>query len=283
MKARARPGFTLIELLVVIAIIGILIALLLPAVQKVREAAARIRCANNLKQIGLGFHNYALTYEAFPPGYNGVGANPGWGWAAFLLPFVEQQALYNQLGLPTSVFGGGANPAPPTAQTVMGLAVYTCPSATDPTINSQKRGHAKSNYRGICGPGDPTNWNQDFDYGGVLFQNSRVRILDVTDGTSNTVAIGECYADANTGYVGAIWAGMDDSVGTFYVSDVFWGIDTNTFVLNGPGPQAFASRHTGGVQFAFCDGHVQMLRTSINPNVVVALAGRNDGIVVTDF
>jgi prepilin-type N-terminal cleavage/methylation domain-containing protein/prepilin-type processing-associated H-X9-DG protein len=278
-----RVGFTLIELLVVIAIIAILIGLLLPAVQKVREAAARIKCANNLKQLGLGLHHYALTFEAFPPGYNAISTGPGWGWGALLLPFVEQKPLYDQLGLPSSVFGGGANPAPPTALTQMGLSVFTCPSATDPTINAVKRGHAKSNYRGICGPGTPTIWILDFDYGGVLFQNSHVRFTDIIDGTSSTIAIGECYADDSTGYVGAIWAGVDDTVGTYYVSDVFWGIDTSTFVLNGTGPQAFASRHTGGVQFAFCDGHVQLLRTSIDPKVVVALAGRNDGIVVGDF
>jgi prepilin-type N-terminal cleavage/methylation domain-containing protein/prepilin-type processing-associated H-X9-DG protein len=278
-----RPGFTLIELLVVIAIIAVLIGLLLPAVQKVREAAARMKCANNLKQIGIGFHNYALTNEGFPPGYNGVGMKPGWGWAAFLLPYVEQQALANQLGLPQSVFGNGADPAPPTALTGMALSVYTCPSATDPPQNFQKRNYGKSNYRGICGPGAPAAWYQDFDYGGVLFQNSHVRFSDITDGTATTVAVGECFADANRGYVGAIWAGMDDDIGTVYISDVYWGIDTGAFVLNGTGPQAKASCHTGGVQFVFCDGHVQFLRTSIDPAVAVALAGRNDGIVVGDF
>jgi prepilin-type N-terminal cleavage/methylation domain-containing protein/prepilin-type processing-associated H-X9-DG protein len=279
----ARRGFTLIELLVVIAIIAVLIGLLLPAVQKVREAAARMKCGNNLKQIGLGLHNYALTYEGFPPGYNGVGMRPGWGWAAFLLPYVEQQAVHDQLGLPRSVFGAGADPAPPVALTQMALAVYTCPSATDPPQNFQKRNYGKSNYRGICGPGAPLTWYQDFDYGGVFFQNSRVRFADITDGTANTVAVGECYADAKLGYVGAIWAGMDDDIGSIYVSDVFWGIDTGTFALNGTGAQSFASRHTGGVQFVFCDGHVQFLRTTIDPSVVVALAGRNDGIVVGDY
>jgi len=286
MKARSvRRGFTLIELLVVIAIIAVLIGLLLPAVQKVREAAARIQCANNLKQIGLGFHNYALTNDGLPPGYNGVGMTPGWGWGAFLLPYVEQQNLYTQLGLPNSPFGAGADPVPPVALTELALPVFTCPSATDPASNFQKRNYGKSNYRGICGGYAPTVWyNDHYDYGGVLWQNSHVQFADITDGTANTVAVGEVYADANLGYVGAIWSGMDaDLNGVVYISDVFWGIDTGSFVLNGPGPQAFASRHTGGVQFVFCDGHVQLLRASTNPSVIVALAGRNDGIVVGDF
>jgi prepilin-type N-terminal cleavage/methylation domain-containing protein/prepilin-type processing-associated H-X9-DG protein len=275
-----RRGFTLVELLVVIAIIAVLIGLLLPAVQKVREAAARIQCQNNLKQLALGLHTYAGDTGSFPSGYTAPGFSVGWGWGSYLLPYVEQTPLYSALGVPTATFGNGVDLAPPTPLTQTRLRIFVCPSDTGPDLNPLKRNHAKSNYRGVCGPQLPLVFIPDQDYGGVLFQNSHIRLTDITDGTSNTLCLGECLVDPGTGKVGAIWVGMDSSAGgVVYVSDVFWAVDSGDFRINGPGAQAFSSRHPGGASFAFCDGSIRFLRDATDPRIAQVLAGRNDGLV----
>src|SRR5262245_34057526 len=189
---RARPlGFTLIELLVVIAIIGILIGLLLPAVQKVREAAARVKCANNLKQLGLACHNYAGVKGCYPPAYRGPNFEPGWGWGTFILPYIEQQPLQNILNPEFTTFGNGANPAlaTPPAQTV--LVLFRCPANNAPDLNPMRLDHALSNYRAVMGPTTEPWFFVDRDYGGVMYQNSRTKIEQIYDGTSHTLAIGE--------------------------------------------------------------------------------------------
>ena len=284
-----RLGFTLIELLVVIAIIAILIGLLLPAVQKVRETAARMKCANNLKQFTLAMHNYESAVGHLPPSYNGIGFGPGWSWSALLLPYVEQDPLHRNLNVETTIFGLGV--ATVTSDDVPGgfsqikLSIARCPSDTGPDINPRRQNHAMSNYRAVAGPTTYPYFTPELDMGGVMFQNSKINLIGITDGTSNTLAIGEVKYDLTINKLGCIWVGMTGYLGfSIRISDVMWWVDESTAKVNGPAPQAFSSRHQGGAQFGFCDGSVRFFKDSTDPNLVRWLAGRADGVVVNvDF
>jgi len=283
--SRNRSGFTLIELLVVIAIIAILIGLLLPAVQKVREAAARMKCANNLKQFTLGMHNYESAVGNLPPSYNGVGFGPGWAWSALLLPYVEQDPLHRGLRVADTTFGGGATTV--TSANVPGglsqtkLNIARCPSDTGPDINPDRQNHAMSNYRSVAGPTTFPFFTSDLDMGGVMYQNSKVKFVGITDGTSNTLAIGEVKYDLPAGKLGCIWVGMTGYLGaSIRISDVMWWVDESTAQVNGPASQAFSSRHHGGAQFGFCDGSIRFFKSNTDPNIVRWLAGRSDGVIV---
>jgi len=290
----ARRAFTLIELLVVIAIIGVLLALLLAAVQKVREAAARVSCQNNLRQIGLALHSYENQFRSLPPGYRDVGANwlnsaaPGWGWPVFLLPNLEQAALYEALDVRRTNFGNGANPAPATPLTQTPLSIFLCPSDAGPLTNPYYEHHATSNYRGVAGGGDLYLKPMSADLGGVFFANSRITFAEITDGLSQTLAVGETSLDQRRNWWGGIWAGCP-RVGPFgpyqgnltWVSGLYWSIDQADLRLNHAHPWAFSSAHPRGVSFVFCDGSVRFLHDSANPATIQLLAVRNDGQVVS--
>ena len=197
-RIRRSAGFTLIEVLVVIAIIAVLIALLVPAVQKVREAASRTQCQNNLHQIGVAMHNYYDANKCFPAGYvcqpqsDPTFTGPGWGWAALLLPYLEQGNLANQINFKLPV----EDPSNLVARTTM-LPVFVCPSDTSTGIftiygaNNNALVQAATNSYAAC-QGVGIDLDDDLDDGnGMFFRNSKVTFADIPDGSSNTIAVGE--------------------------------------------------------------------------------------------
>jgi prepilin-type N-terminal cleavage/methylation domain-containing protein len=287
--AAHRKGFTLIELLVVIAIIGVLIALLLVAVQKVREASNRLVCVNNLKQLMLGLSSYHDTQGAYPPAFrNPNNFQSGWGWGAILLPYLEQQPLYDKLAVATTDFGGNVvvcwPEMVPDKLSQTPLKVFRCASDDGPDQNRFRYLHGMSNYRAVSGPASAPVLLVNYDHGGAMYQNSRIRMADILDGSSQTVALGECRYDEKDFKWAALWSGMvglSDS-GAVYISCVMWHLDQDSAQINGPAPQAFSSRHPAGVSFGYCDGSVRFLRNGLDPEKVRYLAGRNDGVVI-DF
>lgn len=274
MKRSFRKAFTLIELLGVMVIIAVLIGLLLPAVQKVRESAARMKCKNNLVQIGLALHGYHDTFNFLPPGYiSGVAAGgadlgPGWGWAAQLLPFIEQQNLHSQIRFSLDI----ADPSNAFPR-VHRPKLFLCPSDDAPDTfltpgNSVEVAH--SNYVGLFGSND-----MDIDPGagnGLFFRNSRIRFADIKDGTSNTLAVGERSRTLSL----ATWTGS-----------VTGATDSQALVLGHCGrhtpnhvpahAEDFWSRHTNGVNFLFADGSVHTINNSIDPTTWAALGTRDGG------
>ncbi len=315
MQRTLRSGFTLIELLVVIAIIAILIGLLVPAVQKVREAAARTQCANNLKQLGLAFHNYHDVYKKLPPGSFGPMTGNGnfpvgwrdphyghtlpWGhfsWAAIILPYVEQGNLYKTINFNVPAYAdniyedlsGTGKPVQrgPAGNVANKFAanntppVFICPSAvrgsTDPGATQQKDYGVNGGVSACCPERTAANMN------GVFWVNSQVRLTGITDGTSNTFMLLE-EAD----WFDHSW--LPDSYGSNQFIFVHHPSQGYVQAYNQPNSDAWNNRaamsyHTGGVQVTMADGHVGFVQNSIAVSVYRALFTRSGGEPVSpDF
>ena len=296
-----RHGFTLVELLVVIAIIGILVALLLPAVQAAREAARRLQCSNNMKQLALGLHIYHEAEGEFPPGGFYYGSTLSWHTA--ILPNIEQGNLYKQLD--------HAGPYHSTVNKQAALnpvEVFLCPSSstkrsvlftlfnqTADRINGQDT--YTQHYQGILGPTGtnpvtsapypelfPTNTQGGLATGGTLLHDASVHIAEIRDGTSNTYLLGELSWDSAGVYRN--WArGSDDdeackciaSAKNIENSMIVAGYPTFGFGFN---DASFGSMHPGGTHFAFADGSIHFVFESIDLGLYKSMASRAGGEVV---
>jgi len=300
-----RKAFTLVELLVVIAIIGILIALLLPAVQAAREAARRMSCTNNMKQIGLGLHMYHDTFHTLPAGWRGFDpANgqphwfglPGWAWSAAILPYMEQTAIYDNLihlDLPVS------DPVNDAAR-VAAIPIFRCPTDTGETTFDLYGGEpavgpvltypiriATGNYIGafgtidfhhVCDPSSP-----DFNGckgNGTFFLNKQVRFADIKDGMSNTLVVGERSSKlAPSTWVGVVTGGQHGVARVAGVSSY----PPNSEATPVHYFHNFSSFHPSGTNFLLGDGSVKLIAETIAEETFHALTTRNAGDIVGQY
>ena len=320
-----QRGFTLIELLVVIAIIAVLIALLLPAVQQAREAARRTQCKNNLKQIGLALHNYMDVFGVLPPGqvniYSG-GDQGNWGWGAMILPQLELSATFATINVSGMSLGEALLDSTKINAMRNTIPVFQCPSDTGPGITDRDINPkgltatandvflTRANYAGNGG-----SWRLYKDkaaaaaagrdigcVNGLFSANSSISFKDVTDGSSNTVLVGErCWSMAQFGtdsfknssqpHGTHVFGGAADISNTYYgMADV---LGCGESYINGPSypRNSFNSLHVGGAQFVMMDGSVRFINSSIDHNKSTAaidstyerLLGRDDGQPIGDF
>jgi len=293
---RRRPAFSLIELLVVLAIIGILIALLLPAVQQAREMARRTQCKNNLRQVGLALHNYHEKAGMLPPGWVGVdlasrrhdpqGVN-GWGWAAQILPEIDQGVLFNRLNFQLSV----ADPANAEAR-IVGLVLYRCPSDPGPerfTIENSAGEAllelARANFVGNFGSRSLAACEEMGVGGicigdGVLYHNSSIRFDDIDDGTSYTLIAGERHSRREAGFYSS-WVGVIP--GARQRAARILGSADHPPAAVSTHEEDYGSLHSGGAQFLMGDNSVRFISSTIDAGVFGKLATRDGNEQVGEF
>ena len=278
-----RPrAFTLVELLVVISIIGVLVGLLLPAVQSARESSRRTQCTNNLKQLGLAFHQYEVNHRVFPSGttFSKPDGDPtgvaSFGWGSLILSHLQQNAIVKLLNLPTAQLHDVLQSSKQEIAQAE-LPVFRCPSDTGPGLNYERPfvgakyddlAPAKSNYIGNHGTRFVTRKLRSQDYlldsFGMLWPDSKLPEANVTDGTSNTILLGERATRDWSG----VWIGVrdDNSDGDTGLRQNL-GISTAPINADGEGPRrGFSSEHFGGALFVFADGHVDFLAEDIEFN-----------------
>jgi prepilin-type N-terminal cleavage/methylation domain-containing protein/prepilin-type processing-associated H-X9-DG protein len=279
---RRRLAFTLVELLVVIAIIGILIGLTLPAVQKIREAAARLQCQNNLRQFALAFHNHQDQYGYFPTGgaewwatptyVNGIpaiGKQQAAGWGFQILPFIEAENVWR---------GGSATNDLDRIRIAVGTPnkLFFCPSRRSPQTTEFTNPAYMDGMTTVCALCDYAGSN--YEETGVLRFRLPVRITDITDGTSNTLLLGDKRLnrarfgmpdDDDTGYT----TGFDDDV--IRQTDIAPAPDYSA--PKGDGEFRFGSSHIGGFNAAFADGSLHFIPYAIDPIVFRYLGNISDG------
>ncbi len=297
-----RHGFTLLELLVALAIVAILLALLLPAIQQVREAARRTTCRSHLRQIGIALHSYHDVHRCVPPGEVSEWGPPdfggGWGWGTFLLPYLDQSPLYARLNPQGETDALGKYFAQnariyPGGETV--LEVFRCPSAVLPDhatelgpipLSVQSVGYATADYKGNMHGGILMALTQLRDAGEVP-----MRFSDITDGLSQTIAVGEASYPGRSGdqwpqWIGGVLAPQTNShFSVLFAVRRIYPINCvpdfgDRYWIDAKSDLCALSLHRGGAQFLFADGAVRFLSETVDVQLYEALGTRKGGEVV---